>query len=55
MPSFLLFEIHFSTMSALNGETAFELGSTKVQNYIFFLFMDKNAWLATKKKNFLLN
>lgn len=55
MPSFLLFEIYFSTMSALYVEIAFELDSTKIQNCIF-KFMYKNAWLAAKKKSiFLIN
>lgn len=51
MPSFLLFEVYFSTMSALYGEIAFDLSSTKVQNYIlFFSFcMKMHGWLQRKK------
>lgn len=54
MPSFLLFEAYFSTMSALYGEIAFDLSSTKVQNYILFFSFCMKMHVKKEKKIFLI-
>lgn len=44
-----MFEIYFSTMSAIYGEIAFELGSQKFKT-IFFIYVGK-CMASYKEKN----